>query len=288
MAFEFVNAQGRIRELAGLAFILYPHPVESKAKDGEKRSAPVPETRFRTGQGRPWQGRAMGERPAGASAPVSRPVPGPRFGSGSGAVSSQAQTRPSMRPGPASAPVRQAPAQATARPQPAPRPAPVAETRQELVATWPEGWQKLFARTRPGKVAWTYYGLGHDLCGQANKARSKKLSELIAYLAMPRGTHTFWPIGLPALDEDGNTILAIDREIFWQGLQLLNARMLIIMGSPAARAVGIQGPISPTMPMRPINGMLTLLTWDIDDLDNEDHFSRTRNYLRQTLTPLVC
>ena len=89
-------------------------------------------------------------------------------------------------------------------------------------------------------------------------------------------------------DEDGNTILAIDRKIFWQGLQLLNARMLIIMGSPAARAVGIQGPISPTMPMRPINGMLTLLTWDIDDLDNEDHFSRTRNYLRQTLTPLVC
>ena len=187
-----------------------------------------------------------------------------------------------MRPGPA--PVRQAPAQATARPQPA----PVAEAHLELVATWPEGWQKLFARTRPGKVAWTYYGLGHDLFGQANKARSKKLSELIAYLAMPRGTHTFWPIGLPALDEDGNTILAIDREIFWQGLQLLNARMLIIMGSPAARAVGIQGPISPTMPMRPINGMLTLLTWDIDDLDNEDHFSRTRNYLRQTLTPLVC
>ena len=286
MAFEFVNAWARIRELAGLSCILYPHPVEHSAKDAEKRPAPEARLGVSQSQGRPWQGRAagMGDRSAGTSGstPVSRPVPGPRFGSGSGAVSSQAQTRPSMRPGPA--PVRQAPAQATARPQPA----PVAEAHLELVATWPEGWQKLFARTRPGKVAWTYYGLGHDLCGQANKARSKKLSELIAYLAMPRGTHTFWPIGLPALDEDGNTILAIDRKIFWQGLQLLNARMLIIMGSPAARAVGIQGPISPTMPMRPINGMLTLLTWDIDDLDNEDHFSRTRNYLRQTLTPLVC
>lgn len=286
MAFEFVNAQGRIRELAGLAFILYPHPVESKAKDGEKRSAPVPETRFGTGQGRPWQGRTMGERPAGASAPVSSPVPGSGYGQALGQTQAR---RPPMRPERGSEPVRQAPRPA-ARPQPQPvqRPAPVAEARPDVVATWPEGWQKLFARTRPGKVAWTYYGLGHDLCGQANKARSKKLSELIAYLAMPKGTHTFWPIGLPARDEDGNTILALDREIFWQGLQLLNVRMLIIMGSPAARAVGIQGPISPTMPMRPINGMLTLLTWDIDDLDNEDHFSRTRNYLCQTLTPLVC
>lgn len=156
----------------------------------------------------------------------------------------------------------------------------------DIIRTWPADWQALFARTKPGRVAWTYYGLGHDLCGTPNTARRKKLADLIAFLRLPKGTHTFWPIGLPAQDEDGNTYLAVNKDIFWQGLQLLNARMLIIMGSPAARSAGITGHISPTMPMRPINGMLTLLTWDIDHLDNENHYIQTQAYLRQTLSPL--
>lgn len=149
---------------------------------------------------------------------------------------------------------------------------------------WPRPWQELYARTKRGPVAWTYYGLGHDLCGNPNKERSRKLGDLLKYLRKPRGTHTFWPVGLPQPDEDGNLVIVADRTVFWQGLHALGARMLIVMGSPAARLIGMEGVIRPLQAMKAINGLRVLLTRDIDHLD-EKAFMDTKIYLERTLAP---
>ena len=319
MAFAVVSAQARRRELAGISYVLFPpeaeelragacaRPTAHAAAGFSQAARQAPGVQARqafqrppAGQ-RPWQrgqqapgnaanqaaGQAAGQdtMSGGTADALRQPGCAPRPGTAQRGV--QAPQRP-PRQMPAQAPSQMS-RQATAQPVPGAASARAAarQAGADIISAWPADWQALFARTKPGKVAWTYYGLGHDLCGKPNAARRTKLAELIAYLRLPKGTHTFWPIGLPALDEDGNTYLAVNTEIFWQGLQLLSARMLIIMGSPAARSIGITGHISPTMPMRPINGMLTLLTWDIDDLDTENHFLRTRDYLRQTLSPLI-
>lgn len=149
---------------------------------------------------------------------------------------------------------------------------------------WPKPWQELFARTKHGPVAWSYYGLGHDLCGNPNKERSRKLGDLLQYLRKPKGTHTFWPVGLPQPDEDGNLVIVADKTVFWQGLHALGARMLIVMGSPAARLIGMEGIIRPLQAMKAINGLRVLLTRDIDHLDDKA-FMDTKIYLERTLAP---
>ncbi len=153
---------------------------------------------------------------------------------------------------------------------------------------WPASWSALLANTKPGRVAWTYYGLGHDLLGSPSAARRERLAALIRYLALPAGTHTFWPVGLPEPDEDGKPIIVPSPEIFWDGLRRLGARVLIVLGSPAARCIGVTGPIRPMFsPMQAFNGVRLLITWDIDSLDDPAKMNGSRTFLRTMLTSLL-
>ncbi|MDR1686114.1 MAG: hypothetical protein LBR82_06720 [Desulfovibrio sp.] len=59
-------------------------------------------------------------------------------------------------------------------------------------------WRALLEKTRPAPLVWTYEELGSDLQGNASAERSRCLKALIAALALPRGSSSFWPLSLPA------------------------------------------------------------------------------------------
>lgn len=136
---------------------------------------------------------------------------------------------------------------------------------------WPDPWQKLFSKTKRGWLAWTYWDLGADLCGHADTQRRQCLARLIRDLNRPAGTHTFWPICLP-VQEEASFSLQANPEIFWSGLHELGARVLIIMGSQAARQAGITKAIQPLQSFNH-NGLRILMTWDFDHI-----FAETTRY----------
>lgn len=268
MAFAFLTAEALHVRSVGLHYLLMPEDCPlSPAAEPQRRQAPQRphvQPALRQGWQRPQQ--AGGGQPYAAR----RQQPA-------------AQT-------PATQPYRpQAHTQAP-RPQPQQRSArqPQAGWTQTWPDNWAEDWQQLLRRTKPGRVGWTYYGLGHDLCGTPNLQRRQRLQDLIKFLSMPAGTHTFWPVGLPARDEDGNSILVPCPDIFWEAMARLGTRVLIVMGSPAARAIGITGHIQPLFsPMQAFHGVRVLITRDIDGLDDEGYMSGTRNFLRTMLTKLL-
>ncbi len=263
MAFALLTAEALHLQGMGLRFVLMPEPTpqspaaapQARASTPARGTAPASGTAPR----QQWQTRQADNRPRPAQRPVqSAPRPAPQT------------------------PARSAHQAASARPQ------QPATSCSAAPALWPAPWSALLGRTRPGRVAWTYHGLGHDLCGTPNSLRRRRLQELIRFLSLPAGTHTFWPVGLPEPDEDGKPVIVPRPELFWDGLHRLDSRVLIVLGSPAARCIGITGPIRPMFsPMQAFNGVRLLITWDIDSLDDEQKMNGTRTFLRAMLSRLA-
>lgn len=101
---------------------------------------------------------------------------------------------------------------------------------------WPKIWQDQFKKTARGKLIWTYWQLGSDLLGLAGEdsegrgQRSDFLRKVIQELAQPKGTHTFWPMALP--DENGQ--YTANPVLFWSGVEALQCRAVVMLGSAAA------------------------------------------------------
>lgn len=295
MAFAVLSPLAQTRELAGVHYLLFPENVALPAASPAAGTRPAA---ARQGQRPQWQrqpaasGSTGTARPQAGSGSRQEVRPGPAADStaaqGSYAAHYQARQQGTAGHSPQPSVVQDrgtgpATASSTVSGTAAPL-SPVSPT--EATASWPAPWQELFQRTKKGRVAWTYYGLGFDLCGYPSRERSLRLRELIRYLSLPQGTHTFWPIGLPVRDSEGSVILEPNRELFWQGVHLLGARVLIVMGSPAARGIGVTGPIRPLLPQA-FNGVRMLITWDIDLLDNTTYFNNTQTFLQQMLTSLL-
>ncbi len=263
MAFALLTAEALHLQGMGLRFVLMPEPTPQSP-------AAAPQAR--------------GSTPARGTAPASGTAPRQQWQSRQADSRHRPAQRPPVQTAPGSAPQapdKPAPQAASDRQQPA---AP----RTATPARWPEPWSALLDRTRPGRVAWTYHGLGHDLCGTPNTLRRRRLQELIRFLALPAGTHTFWPVGLPEPDEDGKPVIVPRPDLFWDGLHRLDSRVLIVLGSPAARCIGVTGPIRPMFsPMQAFNGVRLLITWDIDSLDDEQKMNGTRTFLRAMLSRLA-
>ena len=113
---------------------------------------------------------------------------------------------------------------------------------------WPAVWQERLSRTRQGRVVWTYWNLGPDLCeaqAPGKAQRSAFFRRLMQDLAYPAGTSTFWPACLPdpdAMPASPAPAEGEDRpryqpnaDVFWSGVQALHARAVVVMGSVAAR-----------------------------------------------------
>ena len=216
---------------------------------------------------------------------------------------------PVRRPQPAAPraprPVRPLPSQlhqdgqgsAPAAPAQAPEAAaPVRNWRPLPPHVWPAVWQESLSRTRQGRVVWTYWNLGPDLCeaqAPGKAQRSAFFRRLMQDLAYPAGTSTFWPACLPDPDAIPAPSAPADGEdrphyqpnvdVFWSGVQALHARAVVVMGSVAARALGLPAGVRPLQQLRH-RGTLVWVLWDVEFLlDEPQRYAAMLAFVRRAL-----
>jgi len=169
------------------------------------------------------------------------------------------------------------------------RPAPVTlgvEATSLPPEQWPAVWGDLFTRTAAGSpLLWTYWALGDDLCGKPDDTRRQLLRRILGALAMPRGTHSFWPVALP--DEASGGDLVANGPVFHAALHRLAPRCVLLMGSRALKAV------APGLQLRPFQqvnhqGRLFIVLPDMDMLlQDPSRADAVVAYLRPTLMPFA-
>lgn len=244
-----------------------PQPAAPRAP---RPVRPLPSQLQQEGQGSASAAPAQAVRQGGA--PVASPAP---------AAPAPEQRRPS-RPQAA----EQAPETA----------APVRSWRPLPPHVWPAVWQERLSRTRQGRVVWTYWNLGPDLCeaqAPGKAQRSAFFRRLMQDLAYPAGTSTFWPACLPDPDAmpaspapaEGEDRLRYqpNADVFWSGVQALHARAVVVMGSVAARALGLPAGVRPLQQLRH-RGTLVWVLWDVEFLlDEPQRYAAMLAFVRRAL-----
>lgn len=244
-----------------------PQPAAPRAP---RPVRPLPSQLQQEGQGSASAAPAQAVRQGGA--PVASPAP---------AAPAPEQRRPS-RPQPA----EQAPETA----------ASVRSWRPLPPHVWPAVWQERLSRTRQGRVVWTYWNLGPDLCeaqAPGKAQRSAFFRRLMQDLAYPAGTSTFWPACLPdpdAMPASPAPAEGEDRpryqpnaDVFWSGVQALHARAVVVMGSVAARALGLPAGVRPLQQLRH-RGTLVWVLWDVEFLlDEPQRYAAMLAFVRRAL-----
>lgn len=164
--------------------------------------------------------------------------------------------------------------------------------------SWPPAWQARLQATRPGLIVWTYWQLGADICGTdadeqgmaQRQARRTLLQRMLADLGHPGGTHTFWPVCLPASAPAGkqpDSEYQPLADIFWSGVGELGARGVVVMGSQAAQAVDLPADLSPPHQIR-FRGHLVWILPDAEILLQEpQRYNPMLAFLQQALRQLV-
>ena len=200
-------------------------------------------------------------------------------------------------PAPAApAPEQRRPARPQAAEQAPETAAPVRSWRPLPPHVWPAVWQERLSRTRQGRVVWTYWNLGPDLCeaqAPGKAQRSAFFRRLMQDLAYPAGTSTFWPACLPdpdAMPASPAPAEGEDRpryqpnaDVFWSGVQALHARAVVVMGSVAARALGLPAGVRPLQQLRH-RGTLVWVLWDVEFLlDEPQRYAAMLAFVRRAL-----
>lgn len=161
---------------------------------------------------------------------------------------------------------------------------------------WPAVWQERLSRTRQGRVVWTYWNLGPDLCeaqAPGKAQRSAFFRRLMQDLAYPAGTSTFWPACLPDPDVmpaspapaegEDRPRYQPNADVFWSGVQALHARAVVVMGSVAARALGLPAGVRPLQQLRH-RGTLVWVLWDVEFLlDEPQRYAAMLAFVRRAL-----
>lgn len=202
---------------------------------------------------------------------------------------------PVASPAPAApAPEQRRPARPQAAEQAPETAAPVRSWRPLPPHVWPAVWQERLSRTRQGRVVWTYWNLGPDLCeaqAPGKAQRSAFFRRLMQDLAYPAGTSTFWPACLPDPDAmPASPAEGEDRpryqpnaDVFWSGVQALHARAVVVMGSVAARALGLPAGVRPLQQLRH-RGTLVWVLWDVEFLlDEPQRYAAMLAFVRRAL-----
>lgn len=160
-------------------------------------------------------------------------------------------------------------------------------------ALWPDAWQQRLRQTRPGRIVWTYWNLGNDLSGVETPGRQQRsafFQRLLQALHHPAGSHTFWPVCLPASGQpaqNGPAAPQPQADVFWSGLPRLGARGVVIMGSAAVDAVQLPGSLRP-LQHTIYRGHRVWVLWDVDNMLSESQrYSQMLAMLRQALHPLI-
>ena len=145
-------------------------------------------------------------------------------------------------------------------------------------------------------MVWTYWNLGPDLCeaqAPGKAQRSAFFRRLMQDLAYPAGTSTFWPACLPDPDAMPSSPAPADGEdrphyqpnadVFWSGVQALHARAVVVMGSVAARALGLPAGVRPLQQLRH-RGTLVWVLWDVEFLlDEPQRYAAMLAFVRRAL-----
>ena len=140
------------------------------------------------------------------------------------------------------------------------------------------------------------WNLGPDLCeaqAPGKAQRSAFFRRLMQDLAYPAGTSTFWPACLPdpdAMPAPSAPAGGEDRphyqpnaDVFWSGVQALHARAVVVMGSVAARALGLPAGVRPLQQLRH-RGTLVWVLWDVEFLlDEPQRYAAMLAFVRRAL-----
>ena len=280
MAFAPVNPLAAPWQARGLDWLLMPEDLPPELSLCAMPDA-VPAAPVR----RPQPAAPRAPRPV-------RPLPSQMQQEGQGSAS--AAPAQAVRQG--GAPVA-SPAPAAPAPEQAPETAaPVRSWRPLPPHVWPAVWQERLSRTRQGRVVWTYWNLGPDLCEEqapGKAQRSAFFRRLMQDLAYPAGTSTFWPACLPdpdAMPASPAPAEGEDRpryqpnaDVFWSGVQALHARAVVVMGSVAARALGLPAGVRPLQQLRH-RGTLVWVLWDVEFLlDEPQRYAAMLAFVRRAL-----
>ena len=152
---------------------------------------------------------------------------------------------------------------------------------------WPVSWRNRFDASRKGLVAWTYAQLGQDLLGMRTDGVEKRrnfLQNLLRDFGHPAGTHTFWPATLPA---DSDAAFKPAPGVFWSGVKLLHARIVVVLGESVAKTLELPENL---LPMQQIlhQGFLIWFFWDVESiLADSQLYDAMLTCLRQSLQDIV-
>lgn len=291
MAFAPVNPLAAPWQARGLDWLLMPEDLPPELSLCAMPDA-VPAAPVR----RPQPAAPRAPRPV-------RPLPSQMQQEGQGSASAapaQAVRQggaPVASPAPAApAPEQRRPSRSQAAEQAPETAAPVRSWRPLPPHVWPAVWQERLSRTRQGRVVWTYWNLGPDLCeaqAPGKAQRSAFFRRLMQDLAYPAGTSTFWPACLPdpdAMPASPGPAEGEDRpryqpnaDVFWSGVQALHARAVVVMGSVAARALGLPAGVRPLQQLRH-RGTLVWVLWDVEFLlDEPQRYAAMLAFVRRAL-----
>lgn len=165
---------------------------------------------------------------------------------------------PELEPSEAAPPVRQHSAAATARGTPpasaaflypSPQPQPVSSAPQKPVRiadtdilapdVWPAYWQTLLKKTPPRpSLVWSYPSLSRDLGGDADAAHRDFLRRLLGDMALPKGSHAFWPLNRYPYG-DGESEQTVDARMFLSGIAAHNPESVILMCGQVPPSLGL-------------------------------------------------
>lgn len=103
-------------------------------------------------------------------------------------------------------------------------------------------WERLLAQLpATSRCVLTYHDLAFDLAGRPDPARREFMRRLLTGLSQPRGTLSFWPLGLVQADADSDRI-HVSVNYFLAGLSKLQPEVVFIFGSRCSLVLGLEHP----------------------------------------------
>lgn len=133
--------------------------------------------------------------------------------------------------------------------------------------TWPAYWQTLLKKTPPRpSLVWSYPSLSRDLGGDADAAHRDFLRRLLGDMALPKGSHAFWPLNRYPYG-NGESEQVVDARMFLSGIAALKPESVILMCGQVPPELGLADlrPLSPSI----VHGHRYVVTPHVDDLIGE-------------------
>ena len=147
---------------------------------------------------------------------------------------------------------------------------------------WPTYWRDLLTRTpSTPALVWTYPALSRDLGGDADDAHRNLLRRLLRDMALPKGSHAFWPLN-PYPYTNGVSEQTIDATFFLSGIAHLKPSTVILMTGTAPPELELVD-VRPLTPMI-VEGRRFVVTPHVDALlENSSRYAQLMTFLKSLL-----